>query len=275
MNGFKGEPLLLLYFLCRLFPWCLGTGLHSQQFSFSAGGGIQAEQSICSQITVGEDTVPGFHIIAQFHLAAETLRGSVKTVVGSTPMHVAYKLGPESNFKIQTRSAYPLGLPEEFAFLTVFRMNGSTITKNWNMWQMQDFNGNEQLAVRMNGETLSLELSYTTPDKRKQTAVFSFLPFLFDSHWHKILLVVKKGTVSLFVDCIMIDSQNLSPRGKENLDGFTLIGKLKDNPAIAVPFELQSMLIHCDTMRSHPEYCSDLAARGSVNLHNISNTPDL
>ncbi|KAG5831020.1 hypothetical protein ANANG_G00299430, partial [Anguilla anguilla] len=263
MNCFKGEPLFLIYSLCLLIPWCLGTGLHSQQFLFSTGGEIQTEQSICPQITIGEDTVPGFDIMSQFHLAAETLRGSVQTVVGTTPMHVAYKLGPESNFKIQTRSAYPLGLPEEFAFLTVFRMNGSAITKNWNLWKIQDFNAEEQLAVGVNGETQSLEFSYRTPDKRGQTVVFSFLPFLFNSQWHKILLIVKKGTVSLFVDCIMIDSLNVSPRSKVNLDGFTVIGKLKDNPAIAVPVKLQSMLIHCDTTRAHPETCNDLAARRS------------
>lgn len=136
------------------------------------------------------------------------------------------------------RSAYPLGLPEEYAFLTVFRMNGRTVTKNWNLWQIQDLDTIEQLSVGMNGEKQSLEFSYTTPDKSRQTAAFSFLPFLFDSQWHKIVLIVKRGTVSLFVDCVMIDSQSLSPRGEVNLDGFTVIGKLKDNPAIAVPVSL-------------------------------------
>ncbi|KAG7462787.1 hypothetical protein MATL_G00188450 [Megalops atlanticus] len=264
MEGSMRHELLYLYLLCSFISPSLSTGLHSQQFSYSAGSGIQTEQAICAQVKIGEDTVPGFHIISQFHLTAETMRGTVKKVVGSTPMHVAYKLGPESNFKIQTRSAYPLGLPEEFAFLSTFRMNGSTINKNWNIWQMQDLNAKEQLAVRMNGESLSLEFSYTTPDKRGQTAVFSFLPFLFDSQWHKILLTVKRGSVNLFVDCIMIDSQNLLPRDKVNLDGFTLIGKLKDNPAIAVPFELQSMLIHCDATRAQQETCNDLPASRSI-----------
>lgn len=65
------------------------------------------------------------------------------------------------------RSAYPLGLPEVFAFVTVLRMNGSTVTKNWNVWQMQDLNGEEQLAVRLNGESLSLEFTFTTLNKTR------------------------------------------------------------------------------------------------------------
>uniref|UniRef100_A0A4W5KDK4 Thrombospondin-like N-terminal domain-containing protein n=1 Tax=Hucho hucho TaxID=62062 RepID=A0A4W5KDK4_9TELE len=159
------------------------------------------------------------------------------------------------------RSAYPLGLPEEFEFVTVLRMNGSTVTKNWNFWLMQDLNGEEQLAVRLNGESLSLEFTFTTLNKTRETAVFPFLPFLFNSQWHSILLKVNKHSVTLFVDCIMVDSQNTPQRGIVNLDGYTLIGKLKDNPVLAVPFELQSMHIHCDVGR--PRTCNDLSARTS------------
>jgi collagen type IX alpha len=114
-------------------------------------------------------------------------------------------------------------------------MNGSTVTKNWNIWQMHDLNGEEQLAVRLNGESLSLEFTFTTLNKTRETAVFPFLPSLFNSQWHNILLKVSKRSVTLFVDCIMVDSQNTPQRGIVNLDGYTLIGKLKDNPVLAVP----------------------------------------
>lgn len=127
-----------------------------------------------------------------------------------------------------------MGLPEEFAFTAVYRMTGNTSTKNWNLWQMQDMNRNEQLAVRLNGESLSVEFSYRTQENRVMTVLFPHQTHLFDSQWHKILLAVKKGSVSVKTDCSESDSQQLAPRGRVNLDGFTLIGKLKHNPAIAV-----------------------------------------
>lgn len=136
------------------------------------------------------------------------------------------------------RSAYPLGLPEEFAFVAVMRMSGSTINKNWNIWQMQDVNGDVQLAVRLNGESKSLEYTFTALDTVSQTVVFSPLDFLFNEQWHKVLLDVSRRSVTLFVDCVMIGSENVPPRQKVSLDGFTLIGKPKDNPMMAIPVRL-------------------------------------
>ncbi|KAM7385722.1 hypothetical protein PAMP_001784 [Pampus punctatissimus] len=240
----------------------LCTGLHSQTVRFSSQVGIHMEQqSMCPQINIGEDRFPGFYIMSQFHIAELARRGTVKKISGSSPQHVAYQIGPAFNFRINTRSAYPLGLPDEFAFVSVLRMIGSTITKNWNIWQMQDVNGNEQLSVRLNGESESLEFTFTATDTGRQTVVFSSLPFLFNERWHRVLLDVSRRSVTLFVDCVMIGSHNISHRQKVSLDGFTLIGKLKDNPVMAVPFELQSMLIHCDVTRARTEACFDLPAR--------------
>ncbi|XP_070772626.1 collagen alpha-1(XIX) chain [Enoplosus armatus] len=224
---------------------------------------------MCPQISVGEDHFPGFYIMSQFHIAELARRDTVKKVAGSSPQHVAYQIGPAFNFRINTRSAYPLGLPEEFTFISVLRMSGSTINKKWNIWQMQDVNGDEQLAVRLNGESEALEFTFTALDAGMQTVVFSPLAFLFNDQWHKVLLDVSRRSVTLFVDCVMAGSQSIPPRQKVSLDGFTLIGKLKDNPVMAVPFELQSMLIHCDVTRARTEACYDLPARTSQRL----NTP--
>lgn len=133
------------------------------------------------------------------------------------------------------RSAYPLGLPEEFAFLAVLRMSGSTVNQNWNIWQMQDVNGDEQMAVRLNGESKSLEFTFTALNGGRQTVVFSPLGFLFNDQWHRVFLEISRDSVALFVDCVLIDSQDIPPRLEVSLNGFTLIGKLKDNPVVAVP----------------------------------------
>lgn len=133
------------------------------------------------------------------------------------------------------RSAYPLGLPEEFTFVAVLRMGGSTINKNWNIWQMQSAIGEEQLAVRLNGETKSLEFTFMVLNAGKQTIIFSQIDSLFDDLWHSILLEVSRHSVTLFVDCHMIQSEKTPARQKVSLDGFTLIGKSKDNPLTAIP----------------------------------------
>ncbi|XP_051271036.1 collagen alpha-1(IX) chain-like [Dicentrarchus labrax] len=237
MGAVKRNILLYTLCCCYVIPQYLCTGLHSQTVRFSSQVGIHREQqSMCPQISVGEDHFPGFYIMSQFHIAELARRGTVKKVPGSSPQHVAYQIGPTFNFRINTRSAYPLGLPEEFAFVAVLRMSGRTINKNWNIWQMQDVNGNEHLAVRLNGESKSLEFTFTALDTgERQTVVFSPLAFLFNEQWHKVLLDVSRGSVSLFVDCVLIGSQSTPPRQKVSLDGFTLIGKLKDNPVMAIP----------------------------------------
>lgn len=119
--------------------------------------------------------------------------------------------------------------------MAVLRMSGSTVQKNWNIWQMQDVNGNEQLAVRLNGESRTMEFSFTVLDGSRHTAVFGPLEFLFNELWHSVLLDVGRSSVTLVVDCVTVASQRISPRQKVSLDGFTLIGKPKDNPMLAVP----------------------------------------
>ncbi|XP_071336997.1 collagen alpha-1(XIX) chain [Trachinotus anak] len=241
MGGVKRNILLYSLCCCYVIPEYLCTGLHSQTVRFSPQVGIHLEQqSMCPQISVGEDRFPGFYIMSQFHIAELARRGTVKKVIGSSPQHVAYQIGPAFNFRINTRSAYPLGLPEEFAFVAVLRMSAGTVSKNWNIWQMQDLNGDEQLAVRLNGESKSLEFTFTALGSARQTVAFSPLASLFNDQWHRVLLDVRRLSVTLLVDCVVIGSQSTPPRQKVSLDGFTLIGKLKDNPVMAIPVCLLS-----------------------------------
>lgn len=118
--------------------------------------------------------------------------------------------------------------------MAVLRMSGSSISKNWNIWQIQDASGNEQLAVRLNGESSSLEFTVTALDTGRHTVVFGPLQFLFNEQWHRVLLAVSRRSVTLFMDCVSISSDDLAPRLKTSLDGFTLIGKPKDNPVMAI-----------------------------------------
>lgn len=134
--------------------------------------------------------------------------------------------------------------------MAVLRMSGSTVQKNWNVWQMQDVNGNEQLAVRLNGESRTVEFSFTALDGSRHTAIFGPLEFLFNELWHLVLLDVGRSSVTLVVDCVTVASERVSPRQKVSLDGFTLIGKPKDNPMLAVPVR------YCVTLNATLEVCS-------------------
>lgn len=121
-------------------------------------------------------------------------------------------------------------------------MSGSTLQKDWNVWQMQDVNGNEQLAVRLNGRSRAVEFGFTELDGSRRAAVFGPLEFLFNELWHRVLLDVGRGSVTLAVDCVTVASRHIPPRQKVSLDGFTLIGKPKDNPMLAVPVRFRMAL---------------------------------
>lgn len=134
---------------------------------------------------------------------------------------------------------YSNGLPDEYSFLTTFRMSGPTLQKYWTIWQIQDSSGKEQVGVNLNGPMKSVEFSYKGVDGTLQTASFLHLPFLFDSQWHKLMISVETSSVTLFIDCIKIETLNIKPKGKISVDGFAVLGKLKNNPQISVPVSIK------------------------------------
>ncbi|XP_009877636.1 PREDICTED: collagen alpha-1(IX) chain-like, partial [Apaloderma vittatum] len=140
-------------------------------------------------------------------------------------------------------------------------MTGATLQKYWTIWQIQDSSGKEQVGVNLNGQMKSVEFSYKGVDGSLHTASFLHLPFLFDSQWHKLMISVEANSITLFIDCIKIESLNIKPKGKISVDGFAVLGKLKNNPQISVPFEIQWMVIHCDPLRPQREGCGELPAR--------------
>lgn len=124
-------------------------------------------------------------------------------------------------------------------------MSGNTVQKYWSLWQVLDSTGKEQVGLKFNGRVKSLEYSYKGTDGSLQTATFLDLPNLFDSRWHKVMLGIEKNSVTLYVDCIMIQTLTIKPRGKINVDGFAVLGKLKNNPQISVPVRYFKFLFVC------------------------------
>ncbi|XP_067840056.1 collagen alpha-1(IX) chain-like [Heptranchias perlo] len=220
-----------------------------------------AEGSLCPLIDIEQDDLPVLDIISQFRLDTASPENGVYKVAGSTPLQVAYRLNKEMNFNVPTSISFPNGFPLEYSFVATFRMIGSTIEKNWNIWQIKDPFGNDQVGVRINGETKSVEFYVLGLEGRLQTITFSPIPILFDSEWHKVLISVETDTIVLFIDCKRFEMQPINPKGIVSTEGGTFIGKLNDSPRISVPFELQWMIIHCDPHRAQRESCPELPVR--------------
>lgn len=119
-------------------------------------------------------------------------------------------------------------------------MTGGTLEKNWNIWQIQDSSGKEQVGVKINGQTKSVAFSYKGLDGSLQSAGFSNAPSLFDSQWHKVMIGVERTSATLFIDCVRMESLPIKPRGQIDTDGFTVLGKLADNPRVSVPVSIKS-----------------------------------
>ncbi|XP_008936393.1 PREDICTED: collagen alpha-1(IX) chain-like, partial [Merops nubicus] len=231
----KSDWKITAFFYVCSFLWTFISATIQHQSRLPVILGASQRSDLCPTIRIGQDDLPGFDLISQFQIEKAASQGIIQRVVGSTPLQVAYKLGPNVDFRIPTSAIYSNGLPDEYSFLTTFRMTGATLQKYWTIWQIQDSSGKEQVGVNLNGQIKSVEFSYKGADGSLQTASFLHLPFLFDSQWHKLMISVEADSITLFIDCIKIESLNTKPKGKISIDGFAVLGKLKNNPQISVP----------------------------------------
>ncbi|CAG5883844.1 unnamed protein product [Menidia menidia] len=215
--------------------------------------------TVCPTMRNGQDDLPGFDLITQFQLDVIPLKG-VRKVDGSTPLQVAYRLDREANFQIPTMLNFPRGFPDEYSFMTTFRMIKNTVNKVWNVWQIVDEDGNKQAGLRLNGDQQALEYFLMGADGTLQTVTFPGLSVLFNTKWHKVMIGVEREQVTLYVDCQPVDQKPIKDKGPINTEGDTLIGRLDSDPEASVVFELQWMLIHCDPKRAQRESCNELPA---------------
>lgn len=96
---------------------------------------------------------------------------------------------------------YPDGLPSDFSIIATFKVTEGTAGKSWDLWQVSDPEGREQVGLRFHGDTRSLDFFYTSPHTRKMVRTFSGVERLFDGEWHKFALSVKGEQVKLLIDC--------------------------------------------------------------------------
>lgn len=214
--------------------------------------------SICPDIRIGEDDLPGFDLIRKFRLDdSETTFPGVKVVRGSNRMQKAYRLSKRSNLTLPTRAIFPLGIPEEFSFVSTFRKRNGR-KDPWSLIRITDLARRTQFAVVINPRKKELEMSTLNLDGRVQVARFTDVD-LDDKDWHKIDLSVLRDRVTLYVDCEPETTQPLAFRRPIDVNGDIMIAKFDDSKPVLA--ELQWMIMRCDPTRSERETCNELPAR--------------
>ncbi|KAI8501493.1 hypothetical protein Bbelb_207640 [Branchiostoma belcheri] len=156
----------------------------------------------------------------------------------------------------RSSEVYPNGLPDEFSFVSTFRMLGTTIKEKWDLWRITSLENERQMGLRLDGENESIEFTALGRNGELQTVTFSNVP-IFDRRWHKLLLSVRLDGVTLYLDCKQFDDFPFGPIGDIDTAGDTTIGRRVDDDT-SVLFELQWLLIHCDPSRAERDTCEEL-----------------
>lgn len=144
-------------------------------------------------------------------------------------------------YSFHTRLNFPRGFPDEYSFMSTFRMIKNTVNKVWNIWQVVDEDGFKQAGMRLNGDQQALEFFLTTMEGDLQTVTFPGLSVLFNTKWHKVMVGVEKELVTLYVDCQPVDQKPIKRKGYVNTEGDTLIGRLDSDPNTSVVVRTNSV----------------------------------
>jgi hypothetical protein len=121
---------------------------------------------------------------------------------------------------------YPDGLPSDYSVIATFKVAPDTARKSWNLWQVSDPEGREQVGLRFHGDSRSLDFFYAGPGGAQKLRSFTRgVDKLFDGEWHKLALSVRGGRVRLLVDCGEVAVERVGERRAVIRQGFTSIVK--------------------------------------------------
>lgn len=120
---------------------------------------------------------------------------------------------------------YPDGLPSDFSIVATFKVTKETAGKSWDLWQVSDPEGREQVGLRFHGDARSLDFFYAGPGAGRMVRTFGGVEALFDGEWHKLALSVKRGEVGLLVDCREVKVEPLDEPRPAVPRGYTSIVK--------------------------------------------------
>ncbi|XP_043537181.1 collagen alpha-1(IX) chain [Chiloscyllium plagiosum] len=187
----------------------------------------------------------------------QVLSSGAVEVEGSQPYNSAFRLTPSLYLRKETGYVCPDGIPSEYSIIATFRMLGETTQSIWNLWEVSDINGREQVGIRFFGNSKSLDLFYRTSDNNVISQTFNNVPTLFDGSWHKLALSVNKRKAKLLINCTQASELLLNDQHEINGNSYTSIGKrMLDNSTASL--DLQQLELHCDPEKAFSEGCCEL-----------------
>eukprot|EP00064_Thunnus_orientalis_P000105 superscaffoldBa00000005_g105 len=213
---------------------------------------VQPDRFKPDSTSYGLEEVPGFDLMDYFNV-----RDILGTRVDDGQSSYV-RLGTMPIVQ-QTEDVFPQGLPDEYAFVTTFKFRKTSRREDWYLWQVFDKYGIPQVSIRLDGENKAVEYNAVGLTKDAVRAVFKNpeVDNLFDRNWHKIALSVDAKSVSLYLDCKHIQTLPIGDREDIDIQGKTVIGKrLYDS--VPIDFDLQRMMIYCDSKHAELETCCDL-----------------
>uniref|UniRef100_A0A8C4SQ98 VWFA domain-containing protein n=1 Tax=Erpetoichthys calabaricus TaxID=27687 RepID=A0A8C4SQ98_ERPCA len=129
----------------------------------------------------------------------------------------------------ESEDVFPQGLPDEYAFVTTFKFRKTSRREDWYIWQIIDKYGIPQVFTRD-----AVRAVFRSPE----------VADLFDRNWHKIALSIQAQTVSLYLDCKLIQTMPIEEREDIDIQGKTVIGKrLYDSVPIDVSMKTISTIL--------------------------------
>lgn len=188
---------------------------------------------------------------------------------------------------------YPDGLPSDYSVIATFKITKDNAKKSWNLWQVSNPEGQDQVGLRFQGDTRSLDFFYTSPQGTQMLRTFHGVEKLFDGEWHKLALSVKGGQVKLLIDCVEVSVESIDEQRPIIRQGYTSIVKraagdrsvsvssslrfvhLIDSMILVITsvshpcehhvifyfqVDLQQMEVSCDPEQAYSEGCCELSS---------------
>lgn len=84
-----------------------------------------------------------------------------------------------------------------------------------------------QVSIRLDGENKAVEYNAVGAMKDAVRVVFRGprVDNLFDRDWHKMALSIQAQNVSLYIDCVLVQTLPIEERENIDIQGKTVIGK--------------------------------------------------
>lgn len=120
---------------------------------------------------------------------------------------------------------YPDGLPTEYSIIATFKVTNETAQSSWDLWQVTDPQGRDQVGLRFKPDGWSLNFLYTGTKGTQMVRTFHGLQKLFNGGWHKLALSIKGNQVRLLIDCEEVRVGNIDEPRPVIQQGYTSIVK--------------------------------------------------